>query len=63
MRTTLDSCVTITVLHDKGEAHLVGTRQERLAGTPVNYYYYYHDKHIVGNCDLLPLGMATPPHE
>jgi hypothetical protein len=22
-----------------------------------------HDKHIVGNCDLLPVGMATPPHE
>ncbi len=23
-------------------AHLVDTWQKRLAGTPVNYYYYYH---------------------
>ena len=26
---------------DQGWAHLVGTWLERLAATPVNYYYYY----------------------
>ena len=26
------------------EEHLVGTWQERLAGTPVNYYYYCYEE-------------------